>query len=192
MKDDCHLGPTFRVYNSKIDTMRLLIHHGANVAAQDETNVTPLHLAAFSGNVQTVQLLIENGADVTALDRTSRTTLHFATSWVSFKVVLFFIQHSADVNLQDCSHYGAKSEEKARIVWQLIEQGVGVTAKDDEMGSTPLHLASSPGVPEIARLLIEHGADVTARDRRHRTPLHLASSWVSSETVLSLISSGMT
>jgi ankyrin repeat protein len=68
----------------------------------------------------------------------------------------------------------------------LIEQGVDVTAQD-EAYSTPLHFASSSGVPEIARLLIEHGADVTARDRSHRTPLHLASSWVSSGTALSLI-----
>ena len=53
-----------------------------------------------------------------------------------------------------------------------------VTAKDENL-STPLHLASSSGIPEIARLLIERGADITSRDINRRTPLHLASSWVS-------------
>ena len=157
----------------------LLIHHGVDIAAQDEAHVTPLHLAALSGNAQTVQLLIEHGADVNALDKSNKTTLHFATSWVSFEAALLFIKRRADVNLQDdCYHYRVKSREKAKIVRLLIEHGVAVTAKD-EMDETPLHLASSSGVPEIARLLIEHGADVTARDQRHRTPLHLASSWVS-------------
>jgi ankyrin repeat protein len=78
--------------NATADTLRRLIHYGADIAAQDETHVTPLHLAALSGNAQTVQLLIEHGADVTGLDRSNKAALHFATSWVSFKVVLFLIQ----------------------------------------------------------------------------------------------------
>ena len=40
------------------------------------------------------------------------------------------------------------------------------------------------------QLLIQHGADVTARDEAHSTPLHLASSKGSSETVKLLICHG--
>ena len=73
---------------------------------------------------------------------------------------------------------------KAETVRLLIEQGSDVTAKDEGL-STPLHLASSSGFPEIMRLLIDHGADVTSRDESRRTPLHLASSWVSAQAALS-------
>jgi ankyrin repeat protein len=66
----------------------------------------------------------------------------------------------------------------------LIEHGADVKAQD-ETHSTPLHMASSSGIPEIVQLLIEHGADVSGRDRRHRTPLHLASSWVSAKLCFS-------
>ena len=65
------------------DTMRLLIDHGANVAAQDETHSTPLHLAAFWCNVPAVQLLIEHGDDVLAQDGNNRTPLHLALLPVS-------------------------------------------------------------------------------------------------------------
>ena len=66
------------------DTVKLLINHGADVTARDETLRTPLHLAAFSGSTKTVQLLIEHGADVTAQDRRKKTPLHLTFSDVSF------------------------------------------------------------------------------------------------------------
>jgi len=83
----------------KADTVTLLIDHGADVTMQDETHLTPLHLAAFSGSAETVQLLIERGADVTAQDQRCRTPLHLASSWVSAKTVLVLklIQDRADV-----------------------------------------------------------------------------------------------
>ena len=68
----------------------------------------------------------------------------------------------------------------------LIDHGADVKARDDT-GSTPLHMASASGIPELVQLLIEHGADVRGQDRSNRTPLHLASSRVSAKTPLLLI-----
>jgi len=42
-------------------------------------------------------------------------------------------------------------------------------------GSTPLHQASVGGNVNLARLLIEHGADATAQNKHGMTPLHQAS-----------------
>ena len=52
------------------------------------------------------------------------------------------------------------------------ENVINVDAVDDN-GNTPLHLASQDGQSEIVRELLMRGADVTARDRSRRTPLHL-------------------
>jgi ankyrin repeat protein len=38
-----------------------------------------------------------------------------------------------------------------------------------------LHIASHKGQPEAVRVLIEHGADLTARNNNGSTPLHLVS-----------------
>jgi ankyrin repeat protein len=65
---------------------KLLIDHGAYVAAQDETQSMPLHLASSFGTAGTVRLLIENGADVTAQDENRRTPLHLASSRVSVEL----------------------------------------------------------------------------------------------------------
>jgi ankyrin repeat protein len=67
----------------QIDTMRLLIKHGADVSVMDKTHSTPLHLAAFCGSSEGVRLLLEHGADVTVLDGSHKTPLHLASSWVS-------------------------------------------------------------------------------------------------------------
>ena len=75
------------------DTMRLLIDHGANVAAQDETRSTPLHLAAFRRNVQAMQLFIEHGDDVLAQDGNHRTPLHLALLQVSVETSQPYIHH---------------------------------------------------------------------------------------------------
>jgi ankyrin repeat protein len=66
-----------------METVRLLINHGASVTAQDKTHSTPLHLAAFCGSSESVCLLLEHGAGVSVLDESHKTPLHLASSPVS-------------------------------------------------------------------------------------------------------------
>ena len=80
--------------HAKADTVRLLIDHGADVTAQNETHSTPLHLASSFGSAETVRLLIEHGADVTAKDGNHRTPLHLASSRVRAETVQLYIQHA--------------------------------------------------------------------------------------------------
>ena len=81
--------------SNKVDVVRQLIDHGADVAVRDETNLTPLHLAAFSGSVEVVQILIEHGANVAARDGRNVTPLHYASSTVS-SVAALLSYHRVD------------------------------------------------------------------------------------------------
>jgi ankyrin repeat protein len=56
-----------------------------------------------------------------------------------------------------------------RMVSQLVSnvffriRNINVNVKDDEYGWTPLHYAALNGHIEIARLLLQNGADVNAK-----------------------------
>ena len=145
----------------------------------------PLHLAStFPRNAEVVRLLIEHGADVTAINETQKTALHLVSAWVSVTARLSsLIRRRADVDGQDNRDWKNTdwSITKAETVRLLIEHGADVTAKDEAL-STPLHLASYKGSTKTVQLLIEHGADVAAQNGDKRTPLHLALLLVSPTT----------
>ena len=111
---------------AKADTVQLLIKHGADVTARNDTHSTPLHLASSKGSAESVDLLIQHGSDVNAKDVNQSTPLHLAAS--------------------------SRLKLEGTIVRLLLKYGAEVDAKDNE-GRTPLDIASSEGNSWIANLL---------------------------------------
>jgi ankyrin repeat protein len=72
-------------------------------------------------------------------------------------------------------HYAAICGLDSIVKCLAVEHSQDVNSPhfDDEW--SPLHLASGYGHVEVARVLIEQGADVAARTNKGRTPLHVAS-----------------
>lgn len=58
------------------------------------------------------------------------------------------------------------------LLTDLLEQGNSVSARDCT-NRTPLHIAAANGTLQIAKLLLEYGADVHSVDERY-TPLEIA------------------
>jgi ankyrin repeat protein len=108
---------------------RVLLEHGADVSARDDSHSTPLHLVSYMGNGKAVGLLIRHGADVNAQDERHRTPLH--------RVV------SSCLTL------------RREVVHLLLCDGANVGAKDDK-GRTPFQIASSRGLHEIAESMQLH------------------------------------
>jgi ankyrin repeat protein len=80
----------------KMDLVKLLIEHGANVNAttEDRGEQTPLHVAVARGVfskdlVQLVRLLLDNGADPEAMDAKGRTALKVAQASLTRVIQLF-------------------------------------------------------------------------------------------------------
>ncbi|XP_029403963.1 ankyrin repeat domain-containing protein 54 isoform X2 [Mus pahari] len=63
-----------------VETVQLLLDHGADPNQQDGLGNTPLHLAACTNHVPVITTLLRGGARVDALDRAGRTPLHLAKS----------------------------------------------------------------------------------------------------------------
>ena len=184
-------------YGSQEDGVRvaqLLLEHGADVNARRNDQWTPLHTASYFGNVEIVHLLLDNGADpeANAEGDMGEKPLHkvsggeYRSQEDGVRVTQLLLERGADVNTrrndQQTPLHAASYFGNVEIVRLLLDQGADpeATAKGD-MGSKPLHQVSygkyrSPvdGV-RVARLLLEHGADVNTRRNGRWTPLHIAS-----------------
>ncbi|MBM4092954.1 MAG: hypothetical protein FJ276_26625, partial [Planctomycetes bacterium] len=107
--------------------------------------MTTLHKAAEKNQAATARELIAAGADVDAYDG-DRTPLHCAVIFGSVDVTMV-----------------------------LIDNGAKVEAGDLHRLQTPLHFcADRQGHPDIADVLLSHGANIDVLDGNGNTPLYMA------------------
>jgi ankyrin repeat protein len=124
-----------------------VLSHRANPNDRGKSNGwTPLHAAALYEHVEVSRLLLQYKADVYAHDDIGRTPLRVAVQYEHVNVLV------------------------ARL---LLEHG-DVNARDNSR-DTSLHLASDRGHLDVARLLVEHGANIDAEDDKCRTAFQVAS-----------------
>jgi ankyrin repeat protein len=143
------------------DAVRVRELAGAAMDAHtsDPGGETPLIRAVMGGALETVRAVIEAGADVNLPQRGPRrwTPLMFAHS--SPAIARELITAGADV--------GARAS-----AYELISPSAG--AKTRHGGETALHLAAAANNPEVAKLLIEAGAQIEAKSENGLAPLDLA------------------
>jgi ankyrin repeat protein len=157
-----------------------LIARGADVNAQTTNGSTPLHGAAYSGHAACAGMLLKAGANPMAANSSGYTPFHGAAAGGSAEVVRLFLDEGVDINAR--KHGGETALILAALGnhhdlarW-LIEQGANLEVRDDYGRTALLLVARETGDVEMARLLLEQGADVNAVDRGDDTPLTL-SAW---------------
>ena len=186
-------------FEGHLQVVRILLEHGAPTTAQDKVGSTPLHLALQARPVEDPQVLLGYGADARTEDEDEdgRTPSHSA-SQIDFLSFLF----SQGVGLQlahDLLQRGVDATDQDRGDSTPLHVGlrhglIGATSfsveyeaertVDSEEKDERIHFASRNAHVEVARILVEHGADVTvlengadatARAKDGSTPLQLAS-----------------
>ena len=134
------------------EAVEALISKGANIEAEDDESLTPLHLG-LDFNQQgrdtlTLEILLRNGANVNAGSHVGFTPLHNAAFFGLKKEILLLIQHGAEINA-DNNIYGItplmyviarNSYECVPIVGMLMELGASLKTRN-EYGKTPLECA---------------------------------------------------
>ena len=173
-----------------IATVKQHLAAGADVNAKDDKGtykgMTPLCVAAMSGDKEIAELLIAKGADVDTKHELYGTPLHNAANK---EIAELLIANSADVNAKDGTgrtplHWAAFGGHK-EVAELLIAEGADVNAKADG-GGTPLHGADE----EVVELLIAAGADMNAKNKYGTTPLHNAAIAGQKEVAEPLIAKG--
>jgi len=131
-----------------LELARMLYRKGSSVDPRKRGN-SPLHSALRLGDSEIAQVLLDWKLDVNAKDATGDTPLQLALKNLApnyFETIRLLLEYGADPNAR--SFYGS---------------------------TTPLHLASSGGMIEVAPLLLKYGADVEALDQYGRTAFQVAS-----------------
>ena len=70
----------------------------------------------------------------------------------------------------------AATDGKYACAKDFLKRGAEVNEKDYwHNGCTPLHAACERDNPKLVMLLIEYGAEVNSKNKKRKTPLHVAS-----------------
>jgi len=170
-----------------LDVAKALAEAKADVEAQDGAGRAPVHTASTEHGPEVVPLircLVDHGATVNLVDYAGDTPLHLASrANGTAALVTCLVQAKADMNARDCElrtplHLALLNDEPfiaSSVALSLIEEGVSVNIEDGH-GQTPLHLvAESEEIPlEMLNILLNHGAQVHARDLQGHTPISIA------------------
>jgi len=86
-----------------------------------------------------------------------------------------------------CKLHEAAKTGRIKKVRRLLEEGHPTDAVDPSFGLTPLHFAVRNGHVEVARLLIENGADLTQPSTQGITPLDWTSAYLDTDQRAALL-----
>jgi len=168
--------------NPDDEIISLLLENGADVNARTPDNTTALHFAPKYSRPETISLLIAKGAKVNTSDNDGNTPLHVicGLSHTKFdeEIVLCLIKHGADVNatkkdgktpLHSAIFSGSTAaanaliSKKANLNALLDFDGAGVFEVYQE--APLLFFAVAMRNPQIAKTLLENGADPNGADK---------------------------
>ncbi|XP_066136346.1 ankyrin repeat and SOCS box protein 18 isoform X2 [Saccopteryx bilineata] len=138
---------------------------------------TPLCIAAARGHTACVRHLLVRGADPDASPG-GRGPLHEACLGAHTACAQLLLRHRAHPDLLSAEGLAplhlCRTAASLGCAQALLEHGASVHRAGGAGQNTPLHVAAQHGLDEHARLYLDHGARVDARNGRGETALSAA------------------
>lgn len=166
-------------YND-IATVRRLIEQGVSPDTPGRNGYPPLLAAISEGDLIITELLLDAGADINtfAPGRGDNSRVLHRALREDIRLVQLLTDRGADVNGRDSNgssplHYAVLDDEKGVLINLLVDNGADVNARNNS-DVTPLHWAASQGSYEVAKHLINRGADRSIRNTDGLTPADIA------------------
>ncbi|MEE6485606.1 hypothetical protein FKM82_014347 [Ascaphus truei] len=169
------------------DVVEVLVKHEAKVNGLDNLGQTCLHRAAHCGHLQTCRLLLNSGCDPAIVSLQGFTALQMGNESVQqlLQEGTPFSNTDADRQLLEAAKAGDIDTVKKLCTAQ------SVNCRDIEgRQSTPLHFAAGYNRVSVVEYVLEHGADVHAKDKGGLVPLHNACSYGHYEVAELLVKHG--
>ncbi|XP_007894914.1 poly [ADP-ribose] polymerase tankyrase-2 isoform X4 [Callorhinchus milii] len=170
------------------DVIDVLVKNETKVNALDNLGQTPLHRAAHCGHLQTCRLLLTSGSDSSIVSLQGFTALQMGNESVQQMLQAEDVcvgNLDVDRQLLEAAKAGDLDVVKRLCTLQ------NVNCRDVEgRQSTPLHFAAGYNRVSVVEYLLQHGADVHAKDKGGLVPLHNACSYGHYEVAELLVKHG--
>ncbi|KAJ7329344.1 hypothetical protein JRQ81_015518 [Phrynocephalus forsythii] len=142
---------------------------------------TPLHTAAMHGCLEVVKVLLERCRyEPDSVDKCGITPLMDAVQSGHLAIARLLLEkHKACPSARDVLgaqplHQAAVTAQDDALGFLVLELGVDVNARATSGQLTALHYAAKEGHASTIKTLLSLGADLTAKDGKNRTALHMA------------------
>lgn len=149
------------------EVARLLCDAGAQPNLQTSQGVTALMLMALTRNELGIKVLLASKANPHIQDRRGRTALTYSAR-ANGDGTRLLLEAGSKPSLIDLMLFGKKQDVLERLKTMKAIHGVGVG------NESALFLAAENDWTDVAKLLIERGANVNAANRDGETPLMVA------------------
>ncbi|KAF9769758.1 hypothetical protein IL306_012799 [Fusarium sp. DS 682] len=178
--------------------LQRLLEAGADANAETKDGKTALHCLPKEGGAEYLSLLLREGnMDINKREHSQGRTPLLCTIYHDSELTFPMLKYNPDCTVADfkgngplhyaCSHYdrqtsswdrrneNEKNRDKTlpRLLNALLEAGSDPKLTNID-GETPLHILAAKGFSwqdECIRILLDHGADMEARDAKGCTPL---------------------
>eukprot|EP01121_Diplochlamys_sp_Union-15-3_P018624 TRINITY_DN6824_c0_g1_i1.p1 TRINITY_DN6824_c0_g1~~TRINITY_DN6824_c0_g1_i1.p1 ORF type:complete len:566 (-),score=113.31 TRINITY_DN6824_c0_g1_i1:24-1721(-) len=166
--------------NQYYEIVPLLIAAGSDINETDEENKSLLHYAAHHGRLQAVKDLIQHfpNLNLNLQTKGGKTPLMLASAQGFDELVETLLAAGAKPLLRDNTGYTALGlaahQGHLSTVKILLKAGVGINEKAGEKEATALSCSCQGGKFEVAKFLLESGADPNITESDGRSCLQVA------------------
>ena len=153
----------------------------------------PLHSAAEGGKEVIIETLLSSGLDIDSRGNDGTTPLMVAAAKGQEKTVNLLLSKGANPHLKNFIGrnllHAAAEGGNSSIVRSMLSCDIDINSKDDESSATPLIIAVMHNHVEVAKYLLQKGADISlTAESNKRNALHIASQYGSVEAIEMLLS----
>lgn len=182
----------FAAENGNLYIVKQLIANGAELNSVPNSGVTALIAASKNNNLEIVELLLQNNAEVNAVDQNGYSALSYAAAYGYPKLAWLLCSYGAkteNIKNDNSPMILASYFADNKIISVFLEFAADINIKDN-LGFTPLMIASQKGFIETVKLLVDSGANMELTNLQGYNALKLAVNNNHKEVVEYLIDSG--
>ncbi|XP_069943582.1 protein phosphatase 1 regulatory subunit 16A isoform X2 [Cherax quadricarinatus] len=171
------------------EMMRLLVHHGADVNAQDSEKWTPLHAAATCGHLHLAKFLIAKSANLLAVNADGNMPYDICEDDATLDYIESEMARRGVTQRLIDETRSATETYMLNDLKSMKSEGQSLMFRDHQ-GATPLHIAAANGYVRVVEYLLSQNVPTEVRDHDDWSPLHAAACWGHPDVLELLVQNG--